>query len=99
VIRDFREESVIEAVTRFILDPTRNGLSSIEISIPMHVQVPTSPDFDHGSRLVERDARMVSTIHASVKEQGVGEHLQPYSNELESAEKENTRSRSLRQGH
>jgi hypothetical protein len=40
-----------------------------------------------------RDARAVSAIRAGVNGQGVEEHLQPYHNELESAEKENTRSR------
>jgi hypothetical protein len=35
---------------------------------------------------------MVSVIH-SVNKQGMREHLQPYHNELESVEKESTRSR------
>jgi hypothetical protein len=39
----------------------------------------------------------VSAIRAGVNGQGVGGHLQPYHNELESAEKENTRSRSCSQ--
>jgi hypothetical protein len=47
--------------------------------------------------LIKRDARAVSAIHAGVNGQGVREHLQPYHNELESAEKENTRSRSWSQ--
>jgi hypothetical protein len=47
--------------------------------------------------LIKRDARAVSAIRAGVNGQGVGEHLHPYHKELESAEKENTRSRSCSQ--
>jgi hypothetical protein len=41
--------------------------------------------------LIKRDARMVSTIHSRVNEQGVGEYHQFYDDELESAEKDSTR--------
>jgi hypothetical protein len=47
--------------------------------------------------LIKRYARVVSAIRAGVNGQGVGEHLQPYHNELESAEKESTKSRSWSQ--
>jgi hypothetical protein len=40
---------------------------------------------------------MVSMTHASVNERGVGEHLHPYQNKLESAEKKSTRNRSWSQ--
>jgi hypothetical protein len=75
---------------------------NLKTCIPIRVQVPAFPNFDltnQGSGLevglIKRDARAVSAIRAGagVNGQGVGEHLHPYHNGLESAEKENTRSR------